>query len=133
MATQTFSLDITQYEALIALARDGTKNSDGSVDSDKARKLDAFLRLIEKQNGVTRDAVWVQWQEMGEALPPTTNFPSVWPPEKRYFIELVTRRIARADVDQMLAARANKPINVLVTKDPGARLGWTPIDSFFVN
>jgi len=133
MAERTFTLTQQEYEALIALAKDGTKDADGNVLSEKALKLDEFLKSIEKNNGVTRDALWVQWQEMDQPLPPTARFPEKWPPEMRYYIELVTRRVARVDVEEVLSARASKPHNVLVTRDPGARVGWTPLDDFFVS
>lgn len=127
-----FSLSQEEYEALIALAREGTKDDAGVVDSIKARNLDAFLKNIEKKNGFTRSGVWVQWQEMDQPLPPTTNFPTVWPPELRQYIELVTRPVAKADVETMLASKARKPTNILVTRDPAAQVGWTELDSFFV-
>jgi hypothetical protein len=129
---QTFTLDQQQYEALISLAQAGTKLPDGSVDPEKARQLDAFLRLIEKANGVTRSIVWVQWQELDSPLPPGTNFPDKWPPELRRKIELVTRPVARVDVDALLAAYARKPLSILCSRDPAGILGYIPIDSFFL-
>lgn len=131
MAERTFTLTQQQYEALIALARAGTMDDAGLVDVDEALKLDAFLKKIETDNGVTRSAVWVQWQEMDQPLPPTTNFPDVWPPELRFYIELVTRLVSKADVEVMLEVQASKPNNVLVTRDPAARVGWTALDDFF--
>lgn len=130
MAQLQLTLEQQQYEALIALAREGTKDAEGNIIIDKALKLDAFLRSIEKDNGITRSGLWVQWQEADQPLPPTTDFPNTWPPEMRFYIELVTRLVSRADVDAVLEARARKPVNVLITKDPAARAGWTPIDSY---
>jgi len=129
---RTFELDQQQYEALIALAAEGTKLSDGTVDTEKARRLDEFLRSIEKANGVTRSLVWVQWQETDSPLPPGTHFPDVWPPNLRKKIELITRPVARADVDALLKTQARSPVNVLCTKDPAGVLGYTPLDTFFV-
>lgn len=128
MTAITFTLSQEQYEALVSLARAGVTGN-----ADKSRQLDSFLKSIETANGVTRDGVWLQWQEMDEPLPPGTRFPAVWPPEKRWYIEFVTRRVTRADADEVLNVRARKPINVLCTRDPGARVGWVEIDSFFVN
>jgi hypothetical protein len=125
------SLSQQEYEALISLARDGTRNDDGSVDQTKALQLDAWLRQLEENSGITRDAVWVQWQESDQPLPPTTNFPDTWPPELRHYIELVTRPIARADVDAVIETQASMPVNILVTRDPAARTGWTALDDFF--
>lgn len=127
MAIESFQLDVQEYEALIALARVGTKD-----DPEKARQLDAFLKNIEKKNGVTRDVLWVQWSEMHQPVPPNVRFPTTWPPEMRYYIELVTRRIARADVEAVLENRAKNPVDVLVTRDPGATVGWTTLDAFFL-
>jgi len=122
----TFTLSQQQFEALVALARKG------ATTTDKTRSLSEFLKQIETDNGISRDFVWVQWQEMDQPLPPTARFPEKWPPDMRWYIELVTRRVARADVDQVLAVRASNPTNVLCTRDPAAVLGWTPVDSFFV-
>ncbi len=127
-----FTLTQEQYEALIALSREGTKLADGTYDPEKSRQLDSFLKLIEKANGVTRSIVWVQWQETDAPLPPGTNFPEKWPPELRKKIELVTRPVARADVDALLSAHAKSPMAVLVTKDPAGILGYTPVDQFFI-
>lgn len=136
MPQANFTLTQQEYEALIAFAREGTKGADGQTLSEKALQLDTFLKHIEKNNGFTRSAVWIQWQNAKEPLPPTTKFPDVWPPEKRYYIEFVSttttpRFVSRADVDIVLEAHAQEPVNVLVTKDPGARVGWTPVDDFF--
>jgi len=122
-----FQLDQQQYEALIALAREGTTNS-----PDKARELEEFLKSIEAANGVTRSILWVRWQEMDQPLPPATRFPDSWPPQMEYLIELVTRRVALSDVEAVLAARASKPVNVVVTPDPGRRVGWTAVSDYFI-
>jgi hypothetical protein len=114
-----------QYEALVALARLG------ATTPDAQRQLEAFLVDLEKSNGITRYLLLVQWQEADYALPPTVRFPEVWPPELRKKIERIDRPIAKADVDKVLAANAKKPVNVLVTKDPGGTVGWTQIDAFF--
>lgn len=131
MALQ-FTLTQEQYEALIKLANDGTLLPDGSVDVEKSRRLDEFLRSIELANNVKRSIVWVQWQEQDAPLPPGTDFPDKWPPELRQKIELITRPVARADVDALLRAKARRPITILCSRDPAGVLGYTPIDSFFV-
>ncbi len=123
----TITIDLQEYESLVALARVGTKS-----DPEKARQLDAFLRILEKKNNIIRDVLWVQWSEMDQPLPPTTRFPTTWPPSQRHYIELVTRRVSRADVEDVLEHHARKPVDVLVTKDPGATLGWTSLDQFFL-
>jgi hypothetical protein len=131
MPAPTFTLSQEQYEALIAFARRGTLDADGAVIPEQSRQLDTYLKAIELDNDITRDAVWVQWQEMDQPLPAATSFPDTWPPEMRHYIEFITRRVARADVDAALTELARAPTNVLVTKDPAARLGWTPLDDFF--
>ena len=120
----TFALSQEDYEALVALARIG---SAANADPAQARRnLDACLRTIETANGVTRYAVWVQ------PLPPSTSFPASWPPTQRAYIEFLTRPVAKVDVAQVLQQQARKPVTVLVTRDPAALLGWTPLDLFFL-
>jgi hypothetical protein len=121
----TFTLTQEQYEALIALAREGAA-------PDRLVELEEWLKEIEDANGITRSFLWVQWQEADAPLPPGTRFPEEWPPELRRSIELITRRVARADVDAVLDQYANDPVTVLVTPDPAGRVGWTPVDDFFV-
>lgn len=120
------TLTMQEYETFVSLARANV------TDGEQLRKIDEFLKVVEKKNGITRDAVWVQWQEMDAALPAGNRFPETWPPEWRWYIELMTRRVAKTDVEEALKYRARAPVNVLVTKDPGARYGWTPLNDFFV-
>jgi hypothetical protein len=124
-----FVLEQEEFEALISFARAGA----AAQSADRVRQLDAYLKMIEKKNGITRYVVWVQWQEVDSPLPAGTNFPETWPPEMRKKIELVTRPVARVDVDQVLEQYARQPENILCTKDPAGVLGYTPIDSFFTN
>lgn len=123
----TFELSQEQYEALISLARTGA-----ATDPNKQRQLESWLRLIEKANGVTRDLVVVLWQELDAPLPPGTFFPTQWPPELKRTVELVTRPVARADIDKVLEVHARNPLAVMCTKDPAGILGLTPIDDFFI-
>lgn len=116
------TLTLEQYESLIALARAGAK--------DKVA-LEQWLKVIEQQNGVVRSFVLVQWQEASAELPAGTKFPTVWPEKLRASIELTTRAICRFDVEQLLKARANEPLTVLVTTDPTGKLGWCTLDQFF--
>jgi len=125
----TFSLSQEEYEALIALARDGAR---ASGDPNKSRQLEIWLRLIEKNNGVKRDLVVVLWQEMNAPLPPGTFFPTVWPPTLKRTVELTTRLVCRADIDKVLEVHAKNPTSVMCTRDPEGVLGLTPIDQFFV-
>ena len=122
-----FTLNKEEYESLVALARQGVAG-----DPLKLTELDRWLQLIEGKNGIERDFVWVQWQEIGKPLEVGTNFPEKWPPELRRSIEFVSRKVARVDVDAVLEQYANQPITVLVTRDPAAKVGWTPVDDFFV-
>lgn len=126
MAERTFTLTQQQYEALLEFARRGASTT------EEQRRLSEFARSIETANGVTREGIWIQWQEMNQPLPAGTNFPETWPPEMRYWLEIVGRAISRADVDAIVANEASAPINVLCTRDPAARVGWTAVDDFFV-
>lgn len=123
-------MDITlsqeEYEALIALARRGT-----SGDSQKTVELDVWLHRIERNNGIVRHFLMVQWQEASAPLPQGTRFPEVWPQKLRKTIEFISRPIAKADVEAVLEKYASEPVEVLVTPDPNGLLGWTPIDSYF--
>jgi hypothetical protein len=125
------SLDQDEYEALVSLARQGTLDDEGQSRQDEARALDQWLQLIEQRNGIVRDKLWIQWQEAGEPTPVGTMFPQKWPPERREYIEMTSRRINRADVDAVLAQKATTPVNVLVTPDPGAELGWSTPENYF--
>lgn len=130
MTALTFTLTQQDYEALLGFARAGTLDGAGQVVHDKALRLEAFLRMIEEKNGVTRDIVWLQWQETGVPLPAGTSFPKRWPPELRVRVELVTRPISRADLEESLAAHAHNPMNVLYTRDPGAVYGWEEFSKY---
>ena len=156
---QTLTLDFQQYSALVYLAREGARlkgflasaatnpqlkqlvaaaTAYSGQDADGARQLESFLvNSIEVPNGGIRYFVAVRWTELASSLPPRTagaptRFPENWPPNLEGTIELLTRPVARADVDQYLQANAKNPTSILCTKDPGLQLGWTPIDSFFV-
>jgi len=118
------------YESLVALARRGT------IDENHARDLEEFLVKIEEANGITRYFLAVRWQELDAPVPPhtagnETSFPDNWPPELEGTIELTTRPIAKADVLEFLDSKASNPTSVMVTTDPGLRVGWTPIDDYF--
>ena len=121
-----FTLSQEQYEALISLARTGASTPDA------LRALERFLKDIEKSNGIVRNALWIQWQELDQPLPAGIQFPATWPPEMRFYLELVSRPIAKSDVNNVIKIRASKPTNILVTPDPGGLVGWTPLDTYFV-
>lgn len=120
-----FTLSQEQYESLIAFARLG------AARQGKTPELETWLRLIEKQNDVTRDTVTVLWQELNAPLPTGTFFPTTWPPTLKRTVELLTRPVARADIDAVLEAHATNPTSVMCTRDPGGVYGLTPIDDFF--
>lgn len=125
------TLQQSDYETLVELARRGTMDASGQVLPDKARDLDSWLKDLEVANDIHRYAIWVQWQEQDAPLPPGTQFPERWPPEMRAYLALTTRPIARGDVDTLLDSKARNPTNVLVTRDPGATVGWTELSVFF--
>ena len=127
----TFTLSLEQYEALVAFAQKGTFDPNGCVNQQKALNLQAFLQDIEQANGIQRSSLWIQWQDPAQPLPPGTNFPKVWPPELRFFLQFVSRPICQADVLAVVAQRAPKAVNIMVTPDPAALLGWTPVATYF--
>lgn len=122
----TLTLTLEQYSALAALARKGT------TTPNETRVLETFLKDIETTNGVNRYVLLVQWQNMNGLLPPTTEFPAVWPPELRAKLERTDRPIAKADVLAVLAQQANNPTNILVTPDIGGLVGWSKLDDYFI-
>jgi hypothetical protein len=117
-----------QYESLISLARQGVESN-----PDDVRRLEEFLTDIETTNGITRSIVWVRWQELDAPLPAGTSFPDTWPPEWQRKIELITRPVARADVDRVITVHANNPLSIMCSRDPAGVLGWTAVDDFFTN
>lgn len=128
----TFTLSQEEYTALAALARKGTWQRDGTINQNAAIELDSFLKQIEKKNGIIRYALWIQWQNPTAPLPPGTNFPETWPPELRFYLEFISRPIAKADVLTVVSQRTPNAQNIMVTPDPAALLGWTLIDDFFL-
>lgn len=122
----TVTLDLEQYLALTSLARLGADTP------DKKRVLESFLASIDAANKQQRYTLQVQWQELNTPLPPTTDFPAVWPPEMRAVVERTDRVIAKSDVMKAVNAKSKDPTNILVTKDPGGIVGWTRIDDFFI-
>lgn len=121
----TITLQPSEYNTLVSLARQG------ATTADSARSLESFLQSIERANGVERDTVLVQWQELGAPLPAGTSFPESWPPQLRSSLTLVSRRIAKTDVQALVAAKASQPTSILVTRDPAGLVGWTELDAFF--
>ena len=119
------NLDNEEYAALCALARAGA-----STPEQKTR-LELFLRDIEKRNGVQRYFLLVRWQEANQALPATTRFPEVWPPQLEEPIEIVGRPVAKSDVLALLASRASSPISIMLTSDPAGLVGWTRFEKMF--
>jgi hypothetical protein len=121
-----------QYEALLAFAQRGTRCPDGNIDQNRALALDAALKDIESSNGITRYSLWVRWQDPTAPLPPGTNFPKTWPPNLQYFIQFLSRPITQSDVMAIVAQKTSNAVNVMVTPDPAALLGWTKVNDFFV-
>jgi hypothetical protein len=127
------TLSLEQYEALLALAQQGTRSHDGTIDQQKAVVLDEALRDIESSNGIKRYSLWIRWQDPTAPLPPgQTNFPKSWPPNLEYFLQFISRPISKTDVLAIVSQKTPNAVNVMVTPDPAALLGWTPINSFFV-
>lgn len=121
-----------QYEALVALAQRGTVDADGSTNQERALTLDAFLKNVEKTNGIVRHSLWVRWQDPNAPLPPGVRFPKTWPPELQYFIQFISRPVAKSDVLKVVDDRTKNAVNVMVTPDPAGLLGWVKLNDFFV-
>lgn len=129
----TFNLSQEDYEALVALARKGTINADGSVDQGAALALDTFLRSLEEKAGVQRYALWIRWQDADNELPPNTNFPKTWPPELSFYLEFISRPVSKQDVLSVVRNEGTtNPVNIMVTSDPAALVGWTKLDDYFL-
>jgi hypothetical protein len=126
MTEVTVSMPLESYLALVSLARVG------ATTPDKSRALENFLKDIEKTLPIKRYALYVQWQELMSNLPPSANFPAVWPPEMRILIEQTGTPITKKNVMDAVAKKAKSPTNILVTKDVGGLVGWTKVDDFFV-
>lgn len=128
-------MDITitqeQYEALVALAQASTLGSDGSTNQEKAVVLDRFLKDIETKNNITRHSLWVRWQDPNAPLPPGVRFPETWPPNLQQFIQFLSRPVAKTDVMDVITSRTTNPVNIMVTKDPAALVGWTKLEDYF--
>lgn len=111
-----------QYDALLSLA---TRAS--------AEESRALRTLIDAANGITRYQLWIRWQDVGGRPPPTIELGKGWPENQTYFLEL-ERKIARADVDDVLRSNTKNPASVMVTPDIYGVVGWTLIDDYdFVN
>ena len=132
-APSSITLTIEEYEALIALAAQSAINADGSVDQQKANTLAAFLKKIELENNITRSSLWIRWQDPTAPLPPGVRFPETWPPTLQFFLQLITRPIAKTDVQALVNAKTANAINIMVTPDPAGLVGWTQLAAFFVN
>ena len=120
------TLTLEQYTALATLARAGCTNV------DQSRSLEVFLRDIDKSNGVTRNVLLVQWQELDSPLPAGTRFPEKWPPEMRALLERTDRSISKSDVIDMVNAKAKNPHEIMVTRDVAGIVGWTKLEDFFI-
>ena len=129
----TFTLTQQQYESIIALAQRSTYCPDGSVDQARAQELDSYLREIEEANSIVRSSLWIRWQDPTAPLPPgwKSNFPATWPANLQFFLQLISRKIAKTDVLAVVSQRTANAINIMVTPDPAALVGWTQIDVYF--
>ena len=131
----TFNLTQEQYTALIALAQRSTWLPDGSVNVAKAQELQNYLKEIEEANGITRYSLWIRWQDPTAPLPPgwKSNFPKTWPPNLQFFLQLISRPLCKNDVLTVVNARTPKAVNIMVTLDPAALVGWTQLNVYFPN
>lgn len=115
-----------QYAALVALAWQGSTGD--------PYQLEEFLKLIEKQNNITRYFLAIRWQECNTPLPPNIRekYPEQWPPTQSSSLTRYDRPIARVDVEAEVNRLASNPVGIMVTRDPAATHGWTKIEDFFI-
>lgn len=119
-------MTLEQYGALVFQARQGTK------DPDEAVALAQFLAAIDKDNGITRFILWVRWQDLAAPVPPGfRDLSTTWPPGMEGSIERTDRPIAKKDVLEYLSQKTRKYGQVLVTRDPAKRVGWTELEVYF--
>ena len=127
----TISLSQEDYEALVALAQRGVREPDGSINQQEAVVLDTFLQNVERLNGIKRYSLWVQWTDPTAPLPPGIRFPETWPPHLRQRIQFISRSISKTDVLNLVNQRTPNALDILVTPDPAALLGWTDVRTYF--
>lgn len=118
----TITMTLDQYTSLVALARNGRPDQ---------VSLEQFLIGIEKANNITRYLLWVRWQSLDTPLPPTAKFPTNWPPNLQRLIQQINQPISLVQVNQVLTQYATNPVNVMVTSDPNALLGWQTLAQHF--
>lgn len=126
-APSSITLNLEQYEALIALAKQG------SPSQQQQAVLNQFLQEIEQDNGITRYSLYIRWQDPNAPLPPGVRFPETWPPNLEFFLQLLTRPICLNDVMQVVNSRTTNAQNIMVTPDPAGLVGWTQLSNYFVN
>lgn len=122
-----------KYAALVAGARAYSAASVGSVLA-----LEEFLKEMELQNGIVRRFLAIRWQETAAPLPPrvagrATRWPDNWPPELDGTIERIGAPITKREVGDWIQNHAKRPSVVMVTSDPARRVGWSSLESFFVD
>jgi hypothetical protein len=108
----------SEYDALIEAGI--------TTDNEEIYRL---RNSIDAANGITRYVINMRWQELGGTAPARINLAQGWPPQQVYRLEL-ERRIERADVDTVLTQVATNPVDVQVTSDPRASVGWYNLDDY---
>lgn len=116
-----------EYEAMVTLAIDACRRS-----PEAAVRFSELVAKVNQRNDLSFRTLWVQWTERGQPLPLDANFPVRWPDAWRYRLDLFNRTPTRKDVEEILARHATRPVDVLVTYDPAALVGWSQLDRLFV-
>lgn len=111
---------------MVTLAMDACKHS-----QESAVRFAELVAKINQRNDLNFCTLWVQWTERGQRVPVGASFPDRWPSEWRYRIDLFNRMPTRSDVTEVLTRRSSRPVDVLVTYDPAALVGWTQLDVLF--
>lgn len=111
---------------MVTLAMDACKRS-----QEHAVRFAELVAKINQRNELNFCTLWVQWTERGQPLPIEASFPMRWPAEWRYRLDLFNRTPTRRDVVEILSRQASRPVDVLVTYDPAALVGWSRLDVLF--
>lgn len=112
------TLTRSQYDALIEAGLD--------ADTEEIYRL---RRIIDGDNNITRYILQIRWQDVGGQPPPRIELGKGWPQAQTYKLEM-ERPIERADVDTVLQQVAVNPVDVQVTADPEANVGWFLLNDY---
>jgi len=106
------TLTEAQYNSLLLAAQ-----------GDTAIDVAQLEVAINAANNIKRYLLWIRWYEVGGSVSQGIDLMD-WPQDQQYKL-VQDRAIAREDVDAVLQANAQNPVDPLVTYDPRGLVGWT--------